>query len=402
MKSTIKILIISLVINITSWIRPQTVIAQEVTIGFQVFYDDLSPYGTWVDNPEYGYVWYPNAGVGFTPYGSNGYWILTDAGWTWVSNYSWGWAPFHYGRWYNDPMYGPMWIPGNEWGPGWVTWRQSEGYYGWAPIGPGISIELAYSSGYDVPYDHWTFVKNSNFGSTNISNYYVDNSTNVTIIQNSTVINNTYVDDKHNTKYNTGPTRTEVEKHAGKVFTPATIKESSKHLESMDKGELQIYRPHVQKVQSSEKTEAPAKVTNSNELKTPTQKKEKQSTQPQQKTEPVRKQPSQQKNSNQPVQQQPEKQQKKEPVPQQPERRRNPGQPTKQQPAPQKVEPQRQEPSQQKNPDQQPKQQIPPSPQKVEPPHQQKTQPNHKQVPQPKSNEQQKVPQNTKGEKRPH
>ena len=202
MKSIIKIIILSIVINVTSWMMPPQVKAQEVTVGFQVFYDDLSPYGTWVDNPEYGYVWFPNVSAGFTPYGSNGYWILTDAGWTWVSNYSWGWAPFHYGRWYNDPMYGPMWVPGNEWGPGWVTWRQSEGYYGWAPIGPGISIELAYSSGYDVPNDHWTFVRNSDFGNTNISNYYVDNSTNVTIIQNSTVINNTFVDDKHKTKYN--------------------------------------------------------------------------------------------------------------------------------------------------------------------------------------------------------
>lgn len=405
MKSIVKIFIVSLVINVTSWITPQTVMAQEVTIGFQVFYDDLSPYGTWVDNPEYGYVWFPNVSAGFTPYGSNGYWILTDYGWTWVSNYSWGWAPFHYGRWYNDPMYGPMWVPGNEWGPGWVTWRQSEGYYGWAPIGPGISIELAYSSGYDVPYDHWTFVRNSNFGSTNISNYYVDNSTNITIIQNSTVINNTFVDDKRKTKFNSGPPRTDVEKHAGKVFAPATIKESNKHGESVGKGELQLYKPNVQKNRGSEKKEAPAKVSDLKELKAPSQKTEKQSTQPQKKSEPVRQQPKQQKNTDQPSKQEPGKsKQKMEPVPLQPEKRKSPEQPSKQQPSPtpQKVEPPRQQPSQQRNPGQPSKQQQTPTPQKVEQPHQQKRQPNHQQPPQPKSNDQQKVPQNPKGEKRPH
>jgi hypothetical protein len=382
---------------------PQSVMAQEVTIGFQVFYDDLSPYGTWVDNPEYGYVWFPNVDAGFTPYGTNGYWILTDYGWTWVSNYSWGWAPFHYGRWYYDPMYGPMWVPGNEWGPGWVTWRQSEGYYGWAPIGPGISIELAYSSGYDVPYDHWRFVRNSDFGSTNIANYYVDNSTNVTIIQNSTVINNTYVDDKHKTKYNSGPQRNDVEKHAGKVFAPANIKESSKHGENIGKGELQLYRPNVKESQSSEKKEAPAKVSNLKELKTQPQNLEKQPKQPQQKSEPVRQQPSQKKNTDQPSKQIPKQQQQKsEPVRQQPSQQKNTNQPTKQIPKQQqqKVEPPRQQPSQQRIPNQPPKQQAPPSQQKVEP-RQQKTQPEHQQAPQQKSNDQQNLKKNPGGDKHP-
>ena len=118
--------------------------AQTGSVSFQVFYDELSPYGTWVVTPDYGYVWVPDVDPGFTPYATNGYWIYTNMGWTWMSNYRWGWAPFHYGRWYNDPYYGSMWVPGNEWGPGWVTWRRSGGYYGWAPIGPGVSISMAY------------------------------------------------------------------------------------------------------------------------------------------------------------------------------------------------------------------------------------------------------------------
>jgi len=69
------------------------------SVSLQVFYDELQPYGTWIDHGRYGYVWMPNEGSDFVPYGSNGYWVQTGYGNTWVSNYSWGWAPFHYGRW---------------------------------------------------------------------------------------------------------------------------------------------------------------------------------------------------------------------------------------------------------------------------------------------------------------
>ncbi|MDO9260651.1 MAG: hypothetical protein Q7U08_01740, partial [Flavobacteriaceae bacterium] len=152
MKAPIKIFMLSVILFSSIWILPQKATAQ-ISVSFQIFYDELSPYGTWVDYHDYGYVWIPDVEPGFTPYGTNGYWVYTYDGWTWVSNYSWGWAPFHYGRWLFDPIYGPMWVPDDEWGPGWVTWRSSNGYYGWAPIGPGISISIAYSSHYNVPYN---------------------------------------------------------------------------------------------------------------------------------------------------------------------------------------------------------------------------------------------------------
>ena len=58
----------------------------------QVFYDELSPYGQWIDYPNYGYVWQPNVEEGFRPYVTDGNWVYSDYGWTWVSNFSWGWA----------------------------------------------------------------------------------------------------------------------------------------------------------------------------------------------------------------------------------------------------------------------------------------------------------------------
>lgn len=106
-------------------------------VSFQVFYDELSPYGDWINDPRHGYIWLPYVDRDFHPYGSNGHWAMTEYGNTWVSYYDWGWAPFHYGRWLYDDYYGWAWVPGYEWGPAWVNWRTGGGYYGWAPLGPG-------------------------------------------------------------------------------------------------------------------------------------------------------------------------------------------------------------------------------------------------------------------------
>src|SRR5690606_4859230 len=93
-------------------------------ITFQTFYDELAPHGDWVHNPQHGFVWVPYAEPDFQPYASSGHWVMTEYGNTWVSDYSWGWAPFHYGRWYFDDYYGWAWVPGHEWGPAWVHWRK--------------------------------------------------------------------------------------------------------------------------------------------------------------------------------------------------------------------------------------------------------------------------------------
>src|SRR5689334_22664545 len=118
MKTKFKFISIAIAI-LLSFCIPKKSIAQG-SVSYQVFYDQLSPYGIWIDDPTYGYIWVPNTGAGFQPYASNGYWVYTEYGWTWVSNYKWGWAPFHYGRWENSPAYGWYWIPGTEWSPAWV------------------------------------------------------------------------------------------------------------------------------------------------------------------------------------------------------------------------------------------------------------------------------------------
>src|SRR3546814_40389 len=124
------------------------------SISFQTFYDELSPYGSWIDDPDYGYVWIPDVEQDFHPYATRGHWVTTSYGNTWVSDYNWGWAPFHYGRWKYDDYYGWMWVPGYEWGPAWVSWRSGGDYYGWAPLQPGISIGISVN----LPLFQWIFV----------------------------------------------------------------------------------------------------------------------------------------------------------------------------------------------------------------------------------------------------
>jgi len=103
-----------------------------------VFYDGLAPYGDWLKIDRYGWVWRPRAvSVDWRPY-TTGHWVFTDDyGWMWVADEPWGWAPFHYGRWFWQDD-GWCWVPGNVWGPAWVSWREGGGCIGWCPLPPAV------------------------------------------------------------------------------------------------------------------------------------------------------------------------------------------------------------------------------------------------------------------------
>jgi hypothetical protein len=262
MKSIIKVSTIISLLFITSQIFTKKVSAQQSNVNFQVFYDQLSPYGEWVNYPHWGYVWIPDAGPDFVPYSTDGHWILTDAGWTWMSDYSWGWAPFHYGRWDYDQYYGWLWVPGNEWGPAWVSWRMAEGYYGWAPLEPGISPSATFGRAYDIHDDHWIFVKEKDIDRSDINHYYVSRTDKDRIVRYSSVINNTFVDSRRHTTYVTGPSRTEIQKATGRKINPVAIQEYNKPGQAISNGHFQIYRPAVVKTGSKEKQPAPSRVIN--------------------------------------------------------------------------------------------------------------------------------------------
>jgi hypothetical protein len=211
----------------------------------QVFYDELSPYGNWIDYPDYGYVWQPDVNADFRPYATAGNWVYTDYGWTWVSDYSWGWAPFHYGRWFYDGGYGWLWTPGQQWAPAWVTWGQSGDYYGWAAIPPGADM----NGGWQPHNEDWNFVPAQNITRTNVYNYAVRNSYNV--VNNTRIINNinTYTAaDARNGRvvaYNRGPRVNDVESVTNNRIQPVRVNGSARPGQSFTNNQLNVYRPDI-------------------------------------------------------------------------------------------------------------------------------------------------------------
>jgi hypothetical protein len=123
----------------------------------ETFQRELSPYGRWVDTPEYGVVWVP-AGVSsdWQPY-SDGQWVDTSWGWSFDSPVPWGWAAFHYGRWGFGLGLGWYWVPGFVWSPAWVSWRYYPGYVCWSPFGPaGFAYGHHWHGWVVVPAGHFT------------------------------------------------------------------------------------------------------------------------------------------------------------------------------------------------------------------------------------------------------
>ncbi|HEY9177045.1 MAG TPA: DUF6600 domain-containing protein [Flavipsychrobacter sp.] len=216
-----------------------------VSVSFQMFYNSLQPYGQWVDYPQYGYCWVPNVGRDFRPYYSNGHWVMTEYGNTWVSNYDWGWAPFHYGNWTYDEYYGWIWVPGTTWGPAWVSWRNGGGHYGWAPIAPGVSVNVAIGS-YNCGPDWWVFVPQRHIYSRSFHNHWRGPRYNNTYINNTTIINNTYIN--NNQRYVYGPRSQEIQRATGQRVTTYGVRTSNGPGRSQVRGNsLNVYRPNVER-----------------------------------------------------------------------------------------------------------------------------------------------------------
>lgn len=189
------------------------------------FYESLSPYGSWVQVDNYGWCWRPSVAVvnvNWRPYCDDGSWVWTNSGWYWHSNYSWGWGPFHYGRWHRHAHHGWVWYPGTVWGPAWVTWRYSDSYCGWAPLPPeadwDVRFGLCYrgsrvslSFGWGLGYDYYSCVPMNRFHHREVWRHCLPRERNVTIINNTTIINN-YGVDKHGV-VNRGIDKGMVERH---------------------------------------------------------------------------------------------------------------------------------------------------------------------------------------------
>src|SRR5262249_18546008 len=130
----------------------------------------LQDHGRWQRHSRWGEVWVP-AGVqrDWRPY-TRGHWVYTDDwGWYWVEDdaeASWGWVTNHYGRWVYDEELAWCWVPGEEWGPAWVQWRQSnDDVVGWAALPPDdVVVEYRESPRF------WVFVRTRDFIAPRVAN----------------------------------------------------------------------------------------------------------------------------------------------------------------------------------------------------------------------------------------
>ena len=163
-----------------------------------VGYEDLDENGQWDSDPEYGTVWYPRSvAADWAPY-RYGHWVwVSPWGWTWVDDASWGFAPFHYGRWvvargrwcwvpspprpayvtreYVRPVYAPALVA-------WVGGGAAVGVgVAWFPLGP----RDVYAPSYHVSERYVERV--------NVSNTRIVNRTQITNVYNNVYVNKTTV-----------------------------------------------------------------------------------------------------------------------------------------------------------------------------------------------------------------
>jgi hypothetical protein len=217
------------------------------------FYTNLSPYGHWVQVSDYGSVWVPfNMVAGWRPY-TLGHWVMTDYGWTWVSDEPFGWAAYHYGRWVDDPTYGWSWVPGYDWGPAWVAWRNGGGYIGWAPLPPqvgfsaGVGLELG-GVNLDVVVQPaaYCFVPERSFLEPRLTTYIALPARNVTIIRGTA--NTTSYTMSGNHVVNVGIPVQHVEQVTGKKVAVLKMASTAKPTTAQVRGgQLAMYRPTIVK-----------------------------------------------------------------------------------------------------------------------------------------------------------
>ncbi len=218
--------------------QPQTVIVTPQPEAVTYFYDSLSPYGSWFVVPDYGWCWQPTVAVvdhGWRPYGPRGSWMWTTSGWYWHSEYSWGWAPFHYGRWHHAGARGWCWVPDRTWGPAWVSWRTTPDYCGWAPLPPaahftpgfGFSYygsHVGVSFGFGLGADAYCFAPIGRFHERRVWDHHVPHHNAHSIYASSTV-HNRYDWGRDNKIVNNGIPRERIERAINREIRPAEIRD---------------------------------------------------------------------------------------------------------------------------------------------------------------------------------
>lgn len=219
-----------------------------VSVGY--FYSALDPHGEWIMVDEGYYAWRPwRVQHHWRPY-TVGYWLWTDMGWYWYSQEPWGWATYHYGRWFYDPWYGWLWVPGNEWAPAWVEWRYGGPVVGWAPLPPYAIFDqyagVRYRSPWRTPDDYWIFADAGRMTSADLRQHIYRRERNVRYLGRTRPGGS--VEYRGGRVMTRGPEREYVEREGRMRLTPARVLESrtpgtQRVGERSGERTVEVYRP---------------------------------------------------------------------------------------------------------------------------------------------------------------
>jgi len=226
------------------------------------FYSDLKPYGAWVTVEGLGWCWQPQVvslNPGWRPYCNSGRWVWTSAGWCWQSDYPWGWAAFHYGRWRLHERCGWVWAPDTVWAPAWVTWRVYGDQCGWAPLPPGAGCDARLGLCFDgvsvgpgfnfgLRAEHFTFIGLKDFQERDLERRRLPaaeaaNIYNRATIINSRAVNNAIVNRSVAVERVTAATHKPVQKVVIRDMPGGSGRASG--TQGAEKGESVVYRPKL-------------------------------------------------------------------------------------------------------------------------------------------------------------
>ncbi len=205
----------------------------DVGVSSDTFYSapSLQKSGRWVEVGSYGRCWQPNSvAADWSPYTQGQWRYAHNGGWTWDSSEEFGWATYHYGRWFRADS-GWYWVPGRVWAPSWCSWRFGGGHVGWAPLPPesvfrpSVGISIWADTSYGLGPGAYHFCGVSDLASPHLASVIVPVQQNVTIINKTTNITNiTY---NKNIVYSGGPNITTVNntiiRGGGHPFVPLNI-----------------------------------------------------------------------------------------------------------------------------------------------------------------------------------
>jgi Family of unknown function (DUF6600) len=122
----------------------------------------LEQYGTFKPHGKYGEVWVPTVTPqGWHPYPPC-YWVYTKHGWHFDDKTPWGQIVHHHGRWTHDGD-SWIWVPGEEYSPGWVIWKANQEWVGWAPTPPEQDMKTLDVQAFNSD-KMWTFMDAKKFG----------------------------------------------------------------------------------------------------------------------------------------------------------------------------------------------------------------------------------------------